>query len=361
MKALLTRLQATHAWRTWQRYGNARGAVLAGGVTYLGFFSMVPALVLGFTVFGFVLRNQPDLFDRVVASISQTLPGMVKPDANSEGIIDASNPPTPNALTITGAISLVTMVLGGLGWLDALREGVRAIFGLPTLQINPVKGKLRDLWLLATLGLAVLASGLLSTVVNAAGPFLLRLVHIGDGSRTGTVLLSAAAIAVVFVVDLAIMLVVLRLLSGIKLPRRDLMHGAVFGAVGLGVLKLTSGILLKSAANKPLLASFAVIIGLLLLINLISRVMLLAAAWAATTAEGRGHLATGEATTGDAPLAGDRRTPVGPREAALPSFGQRASDRTTLAAGVVLGVSAAAGARTVRHGLRAAVAAVRGR
>ena len=106
-----------------------------------------------------------------------------------------------------------------------------------------------------------------------------------------------------------------------------------------------------------LVASFT----LLLLINLISRVMLLAAAWAATTAEGRGHLATGEATTGDAPLAGDRRTPVGPREASLPSFGQRASDRTTLAAGVVLGVSAAAGARTVRHGLRAAVAAARGR
>ena len=360
MKALLARLQATHAWRSWQRYGNARGAVLAGGVTYLGFFSMVPALVLGFTVFGFVLRSQPDLFDRVVASISQTLPGIVSDRANPNGLIDASNPPTPNALTLTGAISLVTMVLGGLGWLDALREGVRAIFGRPPLQINPVKGKLRDLWLLATLGLAVLASGLLSTVVNAAGPFLLGLVGI-DGKLLVTVLLSAAAMVVVFVVDLAIMLVVLRLLSGIKLPRKDLMQGAVFGAVGLGVLKLTSGILLKSATSKPLLASFAVIIGLLLLINLISRVMLLAAAWAATTAEGRGHLAAGEGPTGDAPLSNDQRLPIGPREVSLPSFGQRASDRTTIAAGAVLGVTATLGARTVRRGLRAAAAAVRGR
>ncbi len=361
MKALLARFQATHAWRSWQRYGNARGAVLAGGVTYLGFFSMLPALVLGFTVFGFVLRSQPDLFDRVVASISQTLPGIVRDRANPNGLIDASNPPTPNALTLTGAISLVTMVLGGLGWLDALREGVRAVFGRPPMQVNPAKGKLRDLWLLATLGLAVLASGLLSTVINAAGPFLLRMVGIGDGSRTGTVLLSVAAIAVVFVVDLAIMLVVLRLLSGIKLPRRDLMQGAVFGAVGLGVLKLTSGILLKSATSKPLLASFAVIIGLLVLINLISRVMLLAAAWAATTAEGRGHLAAGEGPTGDAPLSNDQRISIGPREVSLPSFGQRASDRTTIAAGAVLGVTATLGARTVLRGLRAAAAAVRGR
>lgn len=353
VKGALARLQATHPWRSWQRYGAARGAVLAGGVTYVGFFSLIPALVLGFTVFGFVLRSQPDLFDRVVASISSTLPGIVKDTAHPTGLIDASKPPTPDALTITGAIGVVTLLIGGLGWLAALREGVRAVFGQPPLQINPVKGKLRDLAILATLGLALLLSGVLSTVVNAAGPFLLGLVGLSD-TTIGVVLLSAAAIAVAFVVDLTIMVVVLRALSGVHLPRADLVQGAVFGAVGLGILKLTSGLLLKSAANKPLLASFAVLIGLLVLINFISRIMLLAAAWAATTADDRGHL-----TVGAVAVAHD--TPIGPREDTMPTFGQRSADRVAVGAGAVLGVMAALGVRTARRGLHAAVDAVRGR
>lgn len=353
LKALWARLQATHGWRSWQRYGSVRGNVLAGGVTYLGFFSVIPALVLGFTVFGVVLRQQPDLFDRVVASISQTLPGIVKDAQHPNGIIDATNPPTPNALTVTGAVSLVLLVLSGLGWLDALREGVRAVFGQPPQQVNPVKGKLLDLLVLVGLGLAVLASGVLSTVVNAAGPWLLR--HVGiDGTTAGTVALSAASVAVVFVVDLLIMLVVLRWLSGVQVPRPDLVQGAVIGAAGLGILKLASGLLLKSASHKPLLASFAVIIGLLLMINLISRVMLLAAAWAATTADDRGHLATG-------PAAASHPAPIGPRESVLPTFGQRSGDRVAVVAGAVIGVTAAVGARTARRGLHAAVAAVRGR
>ena len=353
MKALLARLQATHAWRSWTRYGDARGNVLAGGVAYLGFFSIIPALVLGFTVFGFVLRSQPDLFDRVVASISQTLPGIVRDTANPDGLIDASSPPTPNALTITGAISLVTLLLGGLGWLDALREAVRAVFGQPPLKTSFVRAKLRDLMILATLGLALLTSGVLSTVVNAAGPWLLKLVELDEGPL-GSVLLSAATIAVVFLVDLLIMLIVLRLLSGVPMPRSELLHGAVFGAVGLGLLKLFSGLLLKSAANKPLLASYAVIIGLLVLINLISRVMLLAAAFAATTADEKGRLAVGAA-------APDHRAPIGPREATLPTFGQRAGDRTSVLAGAVIGLSAVLGAQTVRRALGAAADAVRGR
>lgn len=357
LSALLARLQATHAWRSWSRYGDARGNVLAGGITYLGFFSLVPALVLGFTVFGIVLRSQPALFDRVVEYVSSTLPGIVKDSAHPDGLVDASNPPTPNALTISGAISLVTLLLGGLGWLGALREGVRAVFGTPPLKLSFLLGKLHDLLVLATLGLAILVSGLLSTVVNAAGPALLELVHLDRTSGLGTVALSAATVAVVFVVDLLIMLVVLWLLSGVPLQRPELLQGAVFGAVGLGVLKLASGLLLKSAANKPLLAGFALIIGLFVLINLISRVILLAAAWAATTAEDRGRLGPvlkpGHADT--------LRSTVPARDDTLPTFGQRSADRTSVLAGAVMGLTAVLGVQTARRGLHAAADAVRRR
>jgi membrane protein len=355
LRALLAWAKGLHGYRAWTRYGNARGNVLAGGVAYLAFFSVIPALVLGFAVFGFVLRGQPDLFDRVVAAVSDTLPGIVQDSAHPNGLVDASSPPTPNVLTITGAISLVTLLLSGMGWIGALRESVRAVFGRPRLADNAVRSKLRDLVVMVVLGLAFLLSGVLSTGVSSAARWVLEQLGVAQASFAGGLLLRVGAVLVVFVVDVLLMLVVFRLLSGLRLPREDLLQGAVVGAVGLGVLKLASGLLLASAAKKPVLGAFAVIVGLLVLLNLISRVMLLASAWAATTAEDRGRL-----EPAGRPVTHPSTAPLGPRSHLQPSFGQRAADRTSVAAGAVLGLSVALVARTVGRGLRAAVSAVRG-
>lgn len=352
MKALLARLKASHAYRSWQRYNDSRGNVLAGGVAYLGFFSLIPALVLGFTVFGFVLRGQPDLFARVVSYVSGTLPGILRDSAHPDGILDASRPPTPNALSITGAVSLVILLLSGLGWVDALRQGVRAMFDEPKLKANAVVVKVRDVGVLATLGVAVLLSAVLSFVVSAAATWALGLVNAAD-STVGHVLLRGLGTLAVLAADFALMVIVLRLMSGIDLPRADLAQGALVGAVGLGVLKLASGLLLASASRKPLLAGFAVVIGLLVLMNLISRIMLLSAAWAATTATERGHLPSG-------PLSPLPR-PAGPRDDVLPTFGPRAADRTAVAAGAVLGLTAGIVGHTLRRGLQSLVASARGR
>ncbi|WP_426562717.1 YihY/virulence factor BrkB family protein [Angustibacter sp. McL0619] len=354
MKELLARLQASHPYRSWTRYGNARGNLLAGGVTFVGFFSVIPVLILAFSVFGFVLRDHPQLFDRVVAYISDTLPGIVKDAEHPEGLLDATNPPTPDLLTIAGLVSVVTLVFAGLGWVNAIREGTRAMFDQPRQTGNIAFRKMRDLGLLALLGVPVLASGVLSLVVTGATSWAMDRVGVDSGSTSAQVLVRVLGVLVVLVADFILMVIILRLMSGLTLSRRDVGQGALIGAVGMGVLKLGSGLLLASASRKPVLASFAVIIGLLLLINLISRVVLLSAAWAATGLQDRGRLGTG---TPVEPL--PRR--AGPREAMLPSFGQRSADRTSLAAGAVLGVSALVVARSVRHGLRAAVGAVRGR
>jgi membrane protein len=354
VKALLARVKATHAYRSWQRYGDVRGNVLAGGVAYLGFFSILPALVLGFTVFGVVLRGQPDLFDRVVSYVSDTLPGILRDAAHPDGILDATRPPTPNALSIAGAISLVTLVLSGVGWVDALRQGVRAVFEQPKQTANPVLRKVRDVGVLATLGLALLASSVVSFAVSAAASWVLRVVGVDEDSTPGRLLLRVLGLLVVLAADFALMVIVLRLMSGLPLSRQDVGQGAFVGAVGLGVLKLASGLLLARATDNPLLAGFTVIIGLLVLMNLISRVMLLAAAWAATTAHERGLI-----TFGAAPRPLERA--AGPRDDVLPSFGPRAADQTALVAGAVLGLSAALIGHTVGRGVRAATGALRGR
>jgi membrane protein len=353
LKQLLSRLKASHPYRSWQRYGQSRGTVLAGGITYVAFFSIIPALVLGFTVFGFVLRGQPDLFQRVVSYVSETLPGIVRDPGHPDGLLDASKPPTPNALSITGAISLVTLLLSGIGWVSALREGVRAMFDQPPFQANPVWGKVRDLFVLATLGLGLIATAGLSFVVQSAASHVLSWLGLDDASTVGKVVLRVLAVLVVLVADFGLMVVILRVMSGLSLSRQDVASGALVGAIGLGILKLASGLLLQSAAKKPVLAGFAVIIGLLLLMNFISRVVLLAAAWAATRLERAGRLPF----QGQAPPPLPR--PAGPRDDVLPTFGQRAADRTTVAAGAVLGATAVLIAHTARRGLQSAVGGLR--
>src|SRR3954452_20792372 len=71
--ARLQPLRAMRPYRAWQRYGAVRGNVLAGGVAYFAFFSIFPALAIGFTLFALVLGNRLDLQAQLVQSLNGAL------------------------------------------------------------------------------------------------------------------------------------------------------------------------------------------------------------------------------------------------------------------------------------------------
>ena len=62
----------------------------------------------------------------------------------------------------------------------------------------------------------------------------------------------------------------------------------VLGALALGVLKVLAGSLLTLTSSNPLLASFAVLVGLLIWFNLVCAVILLGASWVVVTATDAG-------------------------------------------------------------------------
>jgi membrane protein len=353
VKAALQRLKATHAYRVWQRYSDARGGGLDVGIAYVAFFSVFPALTLGFAIFGFVLRGHPGLFHDVVSSVSSTLPGIVKDSAHPDGVLDASKPPTIDVLTVTGAVSLVVLVFSGLGFLGALREGIRAMFDLPLLKSNAVMSRLRDLGVLALLGLSMLVSAVLSAFVNTATGRVLDWFGFASDSLAGRVILPVAGFVVVLVVDVTIYLVVLRLLSGVRMPWSDLRQAALLAGFGAGVLKVAVSYGVVGSSANPVLASFAIVVGLLIVLNLLSRLTLLAAAWAAVGWEQQ------TAEVAEEVVAAARRLPH-PAEME-PTFGARSADRTAIAAGAVMGAVGALGVGAVRRATSALVAAVRHR
>lgn len=362
---LLGRLQGSHVYRTWQHHSQRRGAVLASGMAYAGLFSVFGALATGFTVFALVLGRSTDLYAQVVSAVDEALPGLldVGPDG---GAVSPDDLVSSTALSWAGLLAFVTTLVAGLGWLDAAREGIRTMFDVGMLQGNIVVKKLRDLGVLATLGLVLVLSAVLSLAVGAAAEELLQVVGL-DGSGVATVFLQLVSVLVVLVIDCLVFTVLFRLLSGLDLSWSELRAGVIIGAVGLGILKRAAGLLLGQAGSgNPLLATGAVLVGLLVWLNLVSRLTLLAASFVATSDAAPQSSLVKSSTELKGPRsavtgASGRPLELGPREPMMPSFGERSANRTAVAAGIVLGGLAVTALRLAGSGAATVVRSIRGR
>ena len=125
----------------------------------------------------------------------------------------------------------------------------------------------------------MLLSAVLTTGVASAASWILD--SLGWGA-SATVVLRVVGILVAFVVDAAIFLLVVTVLAGEHAPWRDLRRGAVLAALGIGIVRILGTEVVAGSVNKnPLFASVAVIVTLLVWVNLIARIVLLAAAWTA--------------------------------------------------------------------------------
>ncbi len=358
LKRLLARLTKTAAYRSWQRYGSVRGNLLAGGVTYFAFLSIFPAVALAFTVFGVLLHGHPDWLAQITDYLDKTLPGFIKDDRHPKGLISLAIP-SRNTLSITGAVSVIGLVLAGLGWLSALRGGLRTIFRATGDPGNPITSKLRDLGVMVLLGIGIVVSAAVTAVAGAVAGFVAQ--HIGLGGQ-GWVL-TVAGLVVGVLLDAALVAVMLRILSGVELPWHGIRNGALAGGIGLTLLKVFGSKLLAGTLKNPLYGSIALVVGLLIWLNFIARIVLLSAAWAANdldTATERLQVTEGtlaKAVEGPEPLsvAAGAAADLDSRDAraalGLPTFGQRAVDRSTLAAGAVLGAAGVAGAGALARGL----------
>ena len=280
-KALLAWWQQTRPARANARFGEAGGGVLTGGIAYSALFSVLAGLTIGYTVFMLVLGGDAQLRQRVLATISTSLPGLVDTGDGTGGLLKPESLVVSPGLNVAGVIAVVVLLLSATSSMAALRTAVRAMFAEHGAGGNAVVGKLRELAGFAGIALAVLVSAVLSLAVTTAASWLLGLVGLSEGAGPELVV-RVLGIAVAFVVDAAIFVLVVLVLADLHPPARDLRRGALIAAVGIGVVRvLGTSVVAGSAGNNPLLASFAVLVTLLIWINLIARIVLLAAAYTA--------------------------------------------------------------------------------
>jgi membrane protein len=352
-KGVVSTVQRSFPARVYKTYGDARGNVLAGGIAYFAFFSIFPALAVALTVVGFVMQGVPEFRDFVVGNLvdglDSYLPGLVHAGTSADALpgetgIYIDDYLTSTALTWTLVISTVTGLFTGLGWIDGMRQGVRAVFGEDSGGGNFAVVKLRDLGGMVVIGVGVVLSVLSTVATNAAGEFLLNLMGF-DPSTWSRWLLAILGFLVAIVFDTLTFLAVFRILPGANVPLRDLLQGALLGGIGIGLLKqFGTTIAGRSADGNAFFGAFATLIVLLVLMNLIGRLVLLAAAWAATRAEDSGSLHP------DLMAEARLQVPLGPEE----PLGHRDSEgrkgRVPFVSGLVLGALGAAALKLVRRG-----------
>jgi len=219
------------------------GAHLAALITYYGFLSLFPLLLLASTVLSVVLRGDPHAQQAVLHSALRQFPvvgnQLAKPEHLSGGLLGT-------------VIGLLGALYGGLGVALAGQSAMNTIWAVPkNHRPNPIKARGRAVALLASVGVAVLLTTGLSAVGGGAGPF-------GTGLRIVTLIAA-------FAVNLAAFVVGFRLATSRALSVGDVLPGAIAAALAWQLLQLggksfvTDTIRHASATNSL----FALVLGLI--------------------------------------------------------------------------------------------------
>lgn len=275
---LTARLNVLRPMRAFRHYTLHYGPLMSAGIGFNMFFSVTGLLATGFSIAGLVLSGQPALLDTVIGSVAASAPGLLKVNGGP-GLVDPKDMLDPNGLGWTAVIGALVTVVTSLGWINGLRDGLRGVLQLPPLIVNPIVMKLRDAGTLLLLGVALVISGGASLVFGTLAGWVADFLHLSD-ALAGP-LTTSVKIVVPLVLNWVTALIMFRLAAGLKLSRQALVEGTVLAAVGTTILQIFSTELLGGASRNPILAPFAIIIGLLIWFNLVSQVYLVSAGWAA--------------------------------------------------------------------------------
>lgn len=265
------------------------GGLLAAAITFRALFAVFAAVLLGFSIASIWLSSRSELWESLVATIDQVIPGLL--GTGGSGVIDVSKMETLG-LGFASIASVVALVWAGVSAVGNLREAVRTIAGTQHAAGSALMTRIYDLLFAASLAVLLGAAAVVTFVGSAFTDTLLGWVGL-SGSGAGVVLTRVLTLIVTFLLNAVMIAWLFWLQSGVKVRVRTLIPGALIGAFGLVVLQQLSSLFVGGADSNPLLATFASLIALLLWFNLSAQVVLIACAYIVVSEEeGRDRIAS---------------------------------------------------------------------
>ncbi len=285
---LTTRTLAWFPVRVWRLFLQRNGFLLAAGLSYQSLFAFFATLYVAFAIAGLSFGSHSEAIDRLVDLVNGYIPGLIADDGmvtrdQLNAIVDRST----SLLGVTGGIAVLVLGWTAIGFVTFARRAVRDIFGLPFDARGYVRLKALDLLAAVIFGVALVIASILGSAASGIFDVLLRAFGAAEDTVLAHLTVRILSLAVGFVVNSAAIAALVRFLTGTSLPWRVIVPGAAAGGLATSILQIGAGLLLSYTPSNPLLATFAVFIGLLLWFRLNGIVILVAAAWIATVATDR--------------------------------------------------------------------------
>jgi YihY family inner membrane protein len=259
----LDRFQRKHRWAGFPlavayKYFDDFGAYLAALLAYYGFVSLFPLLLLLSTALGYVLSGDQRLQHEVLSSALHQFPLIGG---------DLAQPKRLGGGTVGLIVGILGSLYGGLGVAQAFQYAMNTVWGVPrNNRPNPFHARGRSLLLLATAGLALMAT----TVLSILG---------GGGVGAAGTAVRSVALAASVMIGIAVSIFAFRFAPARRLSVRDVVPGAIAAAViwqllqSFGVIYVRHVVKHATATN----AVFAIVLGLLAFLYVTAMAVLLCA------------------------------------------------------------------------------------
>lgn len=241
------------------KFTDDQGGNLAALISYYAFLSLFPLLLVLSTVLGIVLADRPDLQQDVIDSALGQFPGIGQ---------DLATPGKIGGGTLGLVLGLLGALYGGLGVGMAFQNAMNTAWTVPrNSRPNPLKGRLKSLQLLATIGLAVLATTALAAIANGAGGLADQL---GIVFRIGVVVMAVA-------LNSAIFAAAFRIATARELTWHQVAPGAIAAAVAWQVLQTFGAAYVARVSDSSTTTGgvFGIVLGLIAFLYLASTLIIL--------------------------------------------------------------------------------------
>jgi membrane protein len=139
------------------KYFDDQGPYLAAIVSYYAFIAIFPLLLLGSSILGFILQDNPDLSDRLIDSALSQFP-IIGDELGRPGGISGS--------TTAIVIGSVTALYGAMGLGQAIQNAANIAWSVPrNSRANPLILRLRSIMFLAIGGVGILGLAIATSLL----------------------------------------------------------------------------------------------------------------------------------------------------------------------------------------------------
>ena len=227
---------------TFKKFSEDRSSDMAAMIAFWAFFSVFPLMMVLVTVLGWVLPSSTK--DSVLGNIAQMFP-----------LLDLSTIKGLSGSVWVLVVGIATALWSGLGGVRSVQTAFNSVWEIPYHERPKlIEQVLRSLWVLATIGVGLVVTTLVSGFVTSSASG----VHLGALGRVGGYVVAAA-------LDVGLFVAAFRMLTDREMSARDVLPGAIFSGIVFFILEQLSAVIISDRLKhaQPTYGRFATVIVIL--------------------------------------------------------------------------------------------------